>query len=426
MTTRSSTRQKLVVVGQGYVGLPLAYAAVSAGLEVVGLDLNEQRVSALNAGQSVIDDLGDAEIAEMLARGYRASTSSSEFRDANVIVICVPTPLGAGNEPNLGAVRTATSSIARELSAGTLVILESTTYPGTTVEEVVPVLLESGLELGTEFFVAYSPERIDPGNKRYGITNTPKVVGADDPESLDRATAFYSNFIDEVVQVSGTAEAELTKLLENTYRHINIGLVNELAVVCHELGIDVWEVIRAASTKPFGFQPFYPGPGVGGHCIPIDPNYLSHRVRQALGRPFRFVELAQDINSSMPGYVVSRAQDLLNQQKKALNGSNVLLVGVTYKSGISDTRESPASELFHLLRQKGAVTTFYDPLVSTWQMETGETRLRVDDLELATRRSDLTILLQGHEGLDLAALVRDSSLLLDTRGLCSGERVVSL
>ena len=426
MSEAHRARQKVVIVGQGYVGLPLAQAATEAGHLVVGLDLNEARVESLNAGRSVVDDISDDEVAAMLARGYIASTSATEYRNADVIVICVPTPLGSGTEPDLGAIRGAVAAIARHISPNTLVVLESTTYPGTTTTEVVPVLKTAGLACGTDVFVAFSPERIDPGNATYGIRNTPKVVGADDPESLRRAREFYASFIDEVVTVSGTAEAELSKLLENTYRHINIGLVNELAIVCHELGIDVWEVIRAAATKPFGFQSFYPGPGVGGHCIPIDPNYLNYQVRHVLDRPFRFVELAQDINSSMPGYVVSRAQDLLNSQKKSLNGSSVLLLGVTYKSGISDTRESPADDVARLLLDKGSEVSFYDPRVESWRLESGRTLNRVSDLHEANSRSDLTVLLQPIPLIDPDALASSAQLFFDTRGVTQSDQAVRL
>jgi nucleotide sugar dehydrogenase len=427
MRETHTARQKVVVVGQGYVGLPLAHAATEAGHLVVGLDLDQGRVDSLNAGRSVIDDTTDDDVAAMRARGYYASTSASEYSDADVVVICVPTPLGSGAEPDLRAVRAAAGAIAREISENTLVILESTTYPGTTANELVPILeAATGFTCGRNLFVAFSPERVDPGNKVFGIRNTPKVVGADDAESLRHAQEFYEGFIDEVVPVSGTAEAELSKLLENTYRHINIGLVNELAIVCHELDIDVWEVIRAAATKPFGFQAFYPGPGVGGHCIPIDPNYLNYQVRQVLNRPFRFVELAQDINSAMPAYVVSRAQDLLNDQSKSLKGSKVLLLGVTYKSGVSDTRESPADDVAELLRDKGAEVSFYDPNVETWQLQSGHSMPRVADVQHMSKTSDLTILLQLIPGLDLEDLASNTPLFFDTRGVTRSPQAVRL
>lgn len=419
-------RRKVVIVGQGYVGLPLAQAATEAGHLVVGLDRDEKRVNALNAGHSVVDDLSDDDIAGMRALGYSASTNARECHDAEVIVICVPTPLGSGTEPDLTAVRGAVASIAEEIRPNTLVVLESTSYPGTTATEVTPAIEATGLTSGRDVFIAFSPERIDPGNAAFGIRNTPKVVGADDPEALRRACEFYGSFIDDVVPVSGTAEAELSKLLENTYRHINIGLVNELAIVCHELGIDVWEVIRAAATKPFGFQAFYPGPGVGGHCIPIDPNYLNHRVRHVLDRPFRFVELAQDINSAMPSYVVSRAQDMLNESRKSLKGSRILLLGVTYKSGISDTRESPSDDVARLLIEKGADVTFYDPMVASWALKSGVSLTRVDDVHKENATADLTILLQHIPSLDPDGMADSARLFLDTRGVTRASGAVRL
>lgn len=419
-------QMKVVVVGQGYVGLPLAARAVEAGHQVVGVDLDRTRVAELNQGRSRVDDVSDQQLSAMLSKGYRASYSESEYRDAEVIVICVPTPLGEDQNPDLAAVKGAIRAIAGEVQAGTLVVLESTTYPGTTASEVAPRLVEKGYSIGEDVFLAYSPERIDPGNSKYGVKNTPKVVGADDAESLRRAVEFYGSFINEVVSVSGTAEAELTKLLENTYRHINIGLVNELSIVCHELEIDVWEVINAAATKPFGFQAFYPGPGVGGHCIPIDPNYLNHRVRQVLGRPFRFVELAEGINSSMPSYVVSRTQDILNESGLPLNGREVLLVGVTYKSGIADTRKSPATAVAKLLLDKGAIVSYYDPKVEQWGLDDGRLVEKVDDVFEASRGNDITILLQEIKGVSPDELAETASILFDTRGVTDSAKAIKL
>ncbi len=305
---------KLVVVGLGYVGLPLVAEAVRSGLPVTGFDITPAVVAGLNSGRSHIDDLSEAEIADLVARGFRATDDVTCIQDADVVVICVPTPLSAEGGPDLAAVEGACRSFGPHLRPGTLVVLESTTYPGTTAEVVRPMLEElSGLG-PDRLHVAYSPERIDPGNPRFGLKNTPKVVGADDPVAAQRVHDFYAQVVDQVVVTNGTREAESAKLLENTYRHVNIALVNEMARFFHELDIDFWEVIRLASTKPFGFQPFTPGPGVGGHCIPIDPNYLSHRVRTQLGYSFRFVELAQEINSAMPSYVVGRVSELLNDR----------------------------------------------------------------------------------------------------------------
>jgi nucleotide sugar dehydrogenase len=297
-----------------------------------------------------------------------------------------------------------------------LVILESTTYPGTTDEVVRPKLEAAGLLVGQDFHLAYSPERIDPGNERFGARNTPKVVGGQTPACADRAVAFYSRFIDTVIRTRGTREAEAAKLLENTYRHINIALVNEMARFCHELGIDLWDVIRAASSKPFGFQAFYPGPGVGGHCIPIDPNYLSHNVRVRLGYPFRFVELAQEINATMPAYVAHRAQNILNEAGEPVNGSSVLLLGVTYKPNIADQRESPAVPLARQLVRLGAAVTYHDPYVADW-MAAPAGVTRADDLRSAVTAADLVILVQDHKEYDADALALNARRFFDTRGV---------
>jgi UDP-N-acetyl-D-glucosamine dehydrogenase len=331
-------------------------------------------------------------------------------------VICVPTPLSQADGPDLSAVRAAAQTAGRLVKAGTLVSLESTTYPGTT-EEVVRPLLEkaSGLTAGIDFFLAFSPERIDPGNPAYGFRNTPKVVGGLTPTCTDAAEAFYAQICDQVVRAKSAREAEMAKLLENTYRHVNIALVNEMAIFCRELDVDLWDAIRCAATKPFGFEPFYPGPGVGGHCIPIDPNYLSYKVR-TLGYPFRFVELAQEINSRMPGYVTDRAAELLNRHAKPVNGAKVLLLGVTYKRDIADQRESPARPLARKLLARGAVVSYHDPYVPSWQVD-GQAITRADDLEDALAAADLVILLQAHSSYDPAALTRAARLLLDTRGV---------
>ena len=405
----------VVVIGLGYVGLPLAQEACRSGMSVAGLDLDHRVVAGLRSGRSHVDDLPDDAIGAMLAAGFRPTTDPAVVGEADTVVICVPTPLSADGGPDLSAVLSATDTVARHVRPGTLVILESTTYPGTTDEQLRPRLEAGGLNVGGDLFLAFSPERIDPGNPRYGFRNTPKVVGGVTPACTQRAVSFYSRIVDEVVVARGPREAELAKLLENTYRHVNIALVNEMARFCHELDIDLWDVIRCASSKPFGFQPFYPGPGVGGHCIPIDPNYLSHRVRARLGYPFRFVELAQEINSSMPGYVVRRIQDALNDAGKAVRGSTVLLLGVTYKADISDQRESPAVPIAQQLLRLGATVGFHDPLVPVWS--SGEMNLeRVDDLEGAAAKADLTVLLQPHSSYDLDALARTAHAVLDTRG----------
>ncbi len=415
----------MAIIGLGYVGLPLAQQASRSGLSVVGFDLNATMVKTLNSGTSHIDDLSDADIAEMLALGFTASTDEAVLADADAIVICVPTPLSADGEPDLGAVTGATTAISRQLRKGHLVVLESTTYPGTTDEVVRPILEESGLVAGVDFHLAFSPERVDPGNPTYGIANTPKVVGGHTPESTDVATKFYGRFIDTVVPSKGTREAEMTKLLENTYRHINIALVNEMAQFCHEMDIDLWEVIRNAATKPFGFQAFFPGPGVGGHCIPIDPNYLSYKVRATLGRPFQFVELAQSINLQMPAYVVERVADLLNDEGKALRGSTILLLGVTYKPNIADQRESPATPLAQLLIDKGANLVFHDPHVTDWTPN-GVAVKRADDLDAALQSADVSVLLQNHTEYDLEAIAATAKCLFDTKGATDNTSVARL
>ncbi|MEV6970302.1 nucleotide sugar dehydrogenase [Hamadaea sp. NPDC051192] len=415
----------VVILGLGYVGLPLAQEAVKAGLSVLGYDISARVVDALNSGRSHVDDLSDDDIAAMVAAGFRATTDESEIRGAKTAVICVPTPLSADGGPDLNAVESAVRSVARNLQSGTTVILESTTYPGTTDEVVRPLLEESGLVAGVDFNLAFSPERIDPGNKQFGAHNTPKVVGGYTPACTERAAEFYSQFIETVVRAKGTREAETAKLLENTYRHINIALVNEMAKFCHQLGIDLWDVIRAASSKPFGFQAFYPGPGVGGHCIPIDPNYLSHNVRAKLGYPFRFVELAQEINATMPAYVARRAQNILNDAGKATNGANVLMLGVTYKANIADQRESPAIPLARALAGLGAKISFHDPHVETWRVP-GVDVLKVDDLEVGVAEADLVILVTNHSAYDVDRLAGLAKRFFDTRGVTQGDQAIRL
>src|SRR6202046_534430 len=372
--------QDVLVIGLGYVGLPLAVQAARAGFRVTGYDTRAEITSGLMAGRSHVDDVTDAEVAGMVAQGFLAVTDETRLGPHDVIVICVPTPLSVADGPDLSAVRAATDTAGRLLRPGTLVSLESTTYPGTT-EEVGRPLLEkaSGQSAGLGFSLAFSPERIDPGNTEFGFANTPKIVGGVTPACADAAASFYGRICDQVVRAKSAREAEMAKLLENTYRHVNIALVNEMAIFCRELDVDLWDAIRCAATKPFGFQPFYPGPGVGGHCIPIDPNYLGYKVR-TLGYPFRFVELAQEINARMPAYVVDRAVELLNLAGKPLTGSHILLLGVTYKKDVADQRESPARPIARKLRGRGAVVVFHDPHVGQWQVD-DVTVPRADDLD---------------------------------------------
>ncbi|MGH3378198.1 MAG: nucleotide sugar dehydrogenase [Actinoallomurus sp.] len=411
----------LVVIGLGYVGLPLAREACRAGFRVAGLDRDSRVVAGLKAGRSHVDDVSPAEVEQMLAAGFAPSEDEAVLRGARTVVICVPTPLSADGGPDLTAVQKAAGTVSRHLDPGTLVVLESTTYPGTTEEIVAPILEESGLRAGEEFHLAFSPERIDPGNPVYGVANTPKIVGGMTPACAGAAASFYGKFVEQVVQAKGTREAEMAKLLENTYRHVNIALVNEMAVFCHELGIDLWDAIGCAATKPFGFQAFYPGPGVGGHCIPIDPNYLSYKVR-SLGYPFRFVELAQEINDRMPRYVVERAQALLNREGRAMKNAKVLLLGVTYKADIADQRESPARPVARRLRKMGADLTFHDPHVEDWDID-GVSVPRARVLYTALAEADLVVVLTNHAEYDAETLIRHAKLLFDTRGNTRGAGV---
>ena len=419
----ANNSDRLVIVGLGYVGLPLAREAARAGVACTGLDLSEAIVAGLNAGRSHVDDLSDADVAEMLAQGFVATTDPACLDDADVVVICVPTPLNDDQSPDLSAVFSAARSIGERLHPGMLVVLESTTYPGTTDGPVRSILEESGLVAGEDFHLAFSPERIDPGNQIFTLKNTPKVVGGLTPACTERAAAFYGRIVDEVVVTSGTREAELAKLLENTYRHVNIALVNEIAVFCHDLGIDVWAAIDAAKSKPFGFQAFYPGPGVGGHCIPIDPNYLSYQVR-SLGYQFRFVELAQEISNRMPAYVVARVQHALNDRSLAVRGSRILVLGLTYKANISDPRETPATPVVRTLRQLGADVAS-DPHVEAFDVDGVPLEL-LDDPVAAAKEADLVVVLQHHDAFDFPAIVDAAAAVFDTRGQLTGDDVERL
>lgn len=415
----------VAVIGLGYVGLPLAHAACDKGWRVIGLETNEQVVDSLLHGISHVEDLSDTDVQGMLARGFLPTADTSTLSEADVIVICVPTPLAADGGPDLSAVVSSGVAVAEHLRRDQLVILESTTYPGTTEEVLVPILETHDLRAGRDFWVAFSPERIDPGNSAFGVRNTPKVLGGLTPQCADRAEEFYASFVENVVRAKGLREAEMTKLLENTYRQVNIALVNEMARFSHLLGIDLWDSIRCASTKPFGFEAFQPGPGVGGHCIPIDPSYLSHRVRTHLGQPFRFVELAQEINGEMPVYVARRAQDILNRVGLAVHGSRVLLVGVTYKANVADLRESPAAELAVTLSSLGAKVAYLDPHVSEWA-PSGVRIERKSELSPALNECDLAIFLQHHKSVDVTPVSAASTCILDTRGVLNGPTVEML
>lgn len=409
----------VVVVGLGYVGLPLAWAVHSAGLSVAGLDVSASNVTSIADGVSYVADVSDADLRSMREGGFFATTESAVLRRARAIIIAVPTPLSDEGGPDLSAVQSAGRMIGAQLQRGQLVSLESTTYPGTTEEVLLPILeLASGLVAGTDYHLAFSPERVDPGNTRFSVSNTPKVVGGVNAASTAAAVRLYEAFVAQVLPARGTREAEMAKLLENTYRHINIALINEMARFCHDMGIDVWNVIELAETKPFGFQSFYPGPGVGGHCIPIDPGYLSHRVKATLGYPFRFVELAEEINRSMPRYVVERVQAILNSRGLPLKDSGVLLVGVSYKPDVADVRETPAVDVVRQLRRGGARVSFLDEFVPSFAVDGTPVTKVIEPLDLG--HPAIAVVLTDHSAFDSDRL-SGVPLVLDTRGGLRGR-----
>ncbi len=421
---------KIGIVGMGYVGLPLAVEFARAGYNVMGLEINAEKVDRLNAGISYIPDVPTEVLAPLVESGkLRATTSYDDMRDCDAISICVPTPLRKTKDPDMSYVLAAADSVAEVCHPGLLVVLESTTYPGTTDEIIVPRLIRNGLEVGENVFVAFSPERVDPGNPTYGVHNTPKVVGGVTPACVEVVTALYKPAVERVVPVSSTAAAEMVKLLENTFRAVNIGLVNEMAIVCQRLNVDVWEVIEAASSKPFGFMPFYPGPGLGGHCIPIDPHYLSWRLR-ALNYNARFIELASEINTQMPYHVIDLVMDALNDDGKSLRGSKVGVIGMAYKRDIDDVRESPALDVYHLLEEKRAVVSFTDPYVESVHLP-GE---RVAHSEPMTAEwlaaQDAVVIVTDHRAFDYDFILEHAPVVVDTRNATKGHtgraRVVRL
>jgi UDP-N-acetyl-D-glucosamine dehydrogenase len=416
---------ELAVVGQGYVGLPLAMRAAQVGLRVVGFDVDDHRVKRLQAGQSFVEDVSSDELQAAIDSGrYTASSDVSALAGFDVAVITVPTPLREGN-PDLTYIEAATHALAAHVRPGATVVLESTTYPGTTEELVGPIIQEvSGLVPGEGFHLGYSPERIDPGNPTWNLVNTPKVVSGVNEPSLAAVRSFYDRLVDRTVPVGGTRVAELTKLLENTFRHVNIALVNELAMFAADLGIDVWEAIGAASTKPFGFMPFTPGPGVGGHCLPIDPSYLSWRVKRTLGQSFRFVELANDVNDHMPDYVLRRLTVALNRQRKPVSGSRILLLGLAYKRDTSDARESPAVVVAERLLAWGADVRAADPHVMEGRVS--ERVRRVDCTAEELRDADLVVLLTDHATFDYDLVQREAAAVFDTRHRLHGPNVEHL
>lgn len=416
------TEDKLVVVGQGYVGLPVAVAAAENGFDVTGFEVDPRKVKLLNAGSSYVEDITDERLQGLIDAGvYRASGDAADMEGFDVCVISVPTPMGEG-VPDLSYIESASAAVAPYITPGSTVILESTTYPGTTEELSQPILEKgSGLRAGEDFHLGYSPERIDPGNQKYRLENTPKVVSGVDAASLDKVKSFFDRLVEQTVPVSGTREAEMTKLLENTFRHVNIALVNELAMFANALGIDVWESIDAASTKPFGYMRFTPGPGVGGHCLPIDPSYLSWQVERVLGQTFRFVELANDVNEHMPDYVVRRIQGMLNERSRSVKGSTVLIYGMAYKANTGDARETPSRPIVEQLLELGAEVLVADPHVDDHQMPAGAKRVDGTARDAAT--ADLVAYLVDHDAFDTEGIESGETPVLDCRKALKGPRV---
>jgi UDP-N-acetyl-D-glucosamine dehydrogenase len=409
-----SRRAHVGVIGLGYVGLPLAVEFARAGFTVVGFDVDSRKTDQINNGRSYIPDVRDEDLAEQVRAGrLRATTTMAELAEADAIDICVPTPLRKTKDPDLSYIVRAVEAVAATLRRGQLIILESTTYPGTTDEVVRPMLEAKGLQAGVDFFLAFSPERVDPGNERFTTKNIPKIVGGADAASTRVAAALYGATVEHVIPVSSTRVAEMVKLLENTFRAVNIGLVNEIAQMCHAMDIDVWEVIEAAKTKPFGFMPFYPGPGLGGHCIPIDPYYLSWKARQS-GFECRFIELAGHVNGSMPDFVVARVADALNESRKPVNGSRIHLYGVAYKRDVDDVRESPALDIIALLVRRGAIVSYSDPHVPSLN-EGGHSYEAVPEAEALARGVDCVVICTDHSAFNWRALVESGVPIVDTR-----------
>jgi UDP-N-acetyl-D-glucosamine dehydrogenase len=409
-----SREAQVGVVGLGYVGLPLAVVLAEAGYRVVGVDQDLAKVEAIRRGGSYIGDVPGDQVAGLVKRGLlSASTGFEALAEVSAVSVCVPTPLRKTGDPDLSFILAAVQSLRPVLHREMVIILESTTYPGTTREMVLPELEAGGLKVGEDFFLAFSPERVDPSRKDWTTANTPKVVGGITPACTEVAAAMYAQAIQTIVRVSSSEVAEMTKLLENTFRAVNIGLVNEVALMCERLGLDVWEVIEAAASKPFGFMKFTPGPGLGGHCIPIDPLYLSWKLKTVKYNA-RFIELASEINANMPRYVVGRVQDALNEAGKPVRGARLLVVGVAYKPDVSDLRESPALDVIGLLQEKGAVVEYYDPYISSLELE-GLSLRSVSDHLAAARRSDCVVIVTNHSGIDYPALANAASLIFDSR-----------
>jgi UDP-N-acetyl-D-glucosamine dehydrogenase len=423
------SRQAVIgVVGLGYVGVPLAVAFAQAGFSVIGVDVDESKVACINRRESYVEDVSSADLGPLLQAGLlQASTDYARLTNVDAISICVPTPLRKTKDPDISFVVDATDRIAQLESNGKLVVLESTTYPGTTEEIILSRLIRNGDQVGKDFFLAFSPERIDPGRQDFTIRTTPKVIGGTTPNCLNVSVALYSTIVDELVPVSSTATAEMVKLLENTFRAVNIGLVNEVALMCDRLSLDVWEVVGAAATKPYGFMPFYPGPGLGGHCIPVDPHYLSWKLR-TLNYKARFIELAAEVNSYMPEFVVSKVVDALNEDRKAINGSRILVLGVAYKPNVGDVRESPALDIIHLLQERGAYIDYHDPYVPEVMIE-GEVMASVQLVDTVLQEADCVIVVTDHAYYDWESISNLSRLIVDTRDVLkstNGTRLVKL
>ena len=404
----------VAIIGLGYVGLPLAVEFAKGGFKVIGYDVSERVCKSLMEGRSHIQDVSSADVAKLVKQGlFEATTDESRLKEADAVSIAVPTPLVKTRDPDMSYVIAAADAVCRTAHKGLLVVLESTTYPGTTREVLLPALSKLGLTVGEDVFLAFSPERVDPGNPKYHTKNTPKVVGGITPACTELATALYAAVIDTVVPVTTTEAAELVKLLENTFRSVNIGLVNEMAIVCDKLGVDVWEVIDAAATKPFGFMKFTPGPGIGGHCIPLDPHYLAWKMR-TLNYKTRFIDLASEINSQMPAYVVGKVAQALNDERKSVNGSRVLVVGVAYKPDIDDIRESPALDVMRLLEADGAEVVFHDPFIASYR-EDGHSRSGVELTPGELKRADAVVIVTNHKAIDYQMLMDHASLVVDSR-----------
>jgi len=402
------------VVGLGYVGLPLAVEFADAGFDVIGVDVSKEKVSQINAGNNYIRDVEGERLAKVVDSGkLRATTDYDVVRALDAVSICVPTPLSKSREPDITHILRACNEISQRMHRPMLIVLESTSYPGTTQELVLPILEKSGLKVGSDFFLAFSPERVDPGNASFNTRNTPKIIGGITPRCTEIASALYSQAVKELVPVSSAMAAEMVKLLENTFRAINIGAINEMAIICHQLGVDVWEIIEAARTKPFGFMPFYPGPGLGGHCIPIDPLYLSWKMRK-LNYRTRFIELADQVNSAMPRYVVDRIVELLNQRKIPINGARILILGITYKRDIDDTRESPALSIIEELLELEGNISYNDPYVPEFEYN-GVKLSRVELSPELLSEQDLVVVTTDHQSYDWQFVVEHSRLILDTR-----------